>query len=236
MLKKNIIGTLFATFIIILNMQTAHGLEKGIVKQCDFLNIRKGPSVSYGVVSKVYTNNVIDIVAKDGSWYKIKTSSNVEGWVNSKYINSYTQPSNEIKTEQLNVQNNNTNNNTNNNINNIIKVANAQMGKPYKWGATGPSSFDCSGFTSYIYKNGAGISLPRTSVSQSKVGTKISRNQLKSGDLVFFNTSGKGISHVGMYIGDSKFIHASTSKGVRIDSLNSSYYKNKFVSASRIVK
>lgn len=228
MLKKNIIGVFFATFIIILNMQTIHGLEKGIVKQCDFLNIRKGPSVSYGVVSKVYTNNVIDIIAKEGNWYKIKTSSNIEGWVNSKYINSYTQPSNEIKTEQLNVQNNS--------IDNIVKVANSQIGKPYKWGATGPSSFDCSGFTSYIYKNGAGISLPRTSVSQSKVGTKISKNQLKSGDLVFFNTSGKGISHVGMYIGDSKFIHASTSKGVRIDSLNSSYYKSKFVSASRIVK
>ncbi|MFN8605751.1 MAG: C40 family peptidase [Romboutsia timonensis] len=78
--------------------------------------------------------------------------------------------------------------------------------------------------------------LPRTSVVQSKVGSKISRNQLKSGDLVFFNTSGKGISHVGMYIGNSKFIHASTSKGVRIDSLNSSYYKSRFVSASRIIK
>ena len=117
-----------------------------------------------------------------------------------------------------------------------MKVANTQIGKKYKWGSAGPSSFDCSGFTSYIYKDGAGISLPRTSVSQSKVGIKISRNQLKSGDLVFFNTSGKGISHVGMYIGDSKFIHASTSKGVRIDSLNSSYYKSKFVTASRIIK
>jgi len=140
----------------------------------------------------------------------------------------YTQSSDEIKTEQLTDQNSN--------INKIVKVANAQIGKKYKWGSAGPSSFDCSGFTSYIYKNGAGISLPRTSVSQSKVGIKISRNQLKSGDLVFFNTSGKGISHVGMYIGDSKFIHASTSKGVRIDSLNSSYYKSKFVTASRIIK
>ena len=134
----------------------------------------------------------------------------------------------ELKDEQLNIQNNS--------INNIISVANSQIGKPYKWGSTGPSYFDCSGFTSYIYKNGAGISLPRTSVSQSKVGNKVSRNQLKSGDLVFFNTSGKGISHVGMYIGDSKLIHASTSKGVRIDSLNSSYYKSRFVSASRIIK
>ena len=228
MFKKNIMGIFFATFIMVSNMQTVYGAEKGIVKHCDYLNIRKGPNVNYSVVSKVRTNDVIDIVEKNGNWYKIKTSSNIEGWVNSKYIDSYTQSSDEIKTEQLTDQNSN--------INKIVKVANAQIGKKYKWGSAGPSSFDCSGFTSYIYKNGAGISLPRTSVSQSKVGIKISRNQLKSGDLVFFNTSGKGISHVGMYIGDSKFIHASTSKGVRIDSLNSSYYKSKFVTASRIIK
>ena len=228
MFKKNIMGIFFATFIMVSNMQTVYGAEKGIVKQCDYLNIRKGPNVNYSVVSKVRTNDVIDIVEKNGNWYKIKTSSNIEGWVNSKYIDSYTQSSDEVKTEQLTAQNSN--------INKIVKVANTQIGKKYKWGSAGPSSFDCSGFTSYIYKDGAGISLPRTSVSQSKVGIKISRNQLKSGDLVFFNTSGKGISHVGMYIGDSKFIHASTSKGVRIDSLNSSYYKSKFVTASRIIK
>ena len=106
--------------------------------------------------------------------------------MSSKYIEHYNENSvstEELKDEQLNTQNNN-----------IISVANSQIGKPYKWGSMGPSYFDCLGFTSYIYKNGAGISLARTSVSQSKVGTKISRNQLKSGDLVFFNTLGKGIS------------------------------------------
>lgn len=228
MFKKNIMGIFFATFIMVSNIQTVCGAEKGIVKQCDYLNIRNGPNENYSVVSKVRTNDVIDILKKNGNWYKVKTSLNIEGWVNSKYIDYYTQSSDEIKMEQLTAKNSN--------INKIVKVANAQIGKKYKWGSEGPSSFDCSGFTSYIYKNGSGISLPRTSVSQSKVGSKIARNQLKSGDLVFFNTSGTGISHVGMYIGDSKFIHASTSKGVRIDSLNSSYYKNKFVTASRIVK
>lgn len=227
MFKKNIIGIFFAAFMIISNIQTIYGLEKGIVRQCDYLNMRKGPSVNYSVVSKVYTNDVIDIVEKSGSWYKIKNSSNIEGWVNSKYIGNYTQNS---------TSENNNLNTSNSTVNNIIKIANAQMGKPYKWGANGPSSFDCSGFTSYIYRNGAGITLPRTSVSQSKTGTKLSRNQLKAGDLVFFNTSGSGVSHVGMYIGDEKFIHASTSKGVRVDTLSSGYYKTKFVSGSRIIK
>ncbi|MDY3002350.1 MAG: SH3 domain-containing C40 family peptidase [Romboutsia timonensis] len=227
MLKRNIITVLVAVFIVISNIQTIYGLEKGIVRPCDYLNIRIGPGTKYSILAKAHTNNIVDILEKDGSWCKIRTSNYTEGWVSSKYIELYNEnlvSTEEVKEEQLNIQNN------------IISVANSQIGKPYKWGTIGPNSFDCSGFTSYIYKNGAGISLPRTSVSQSKVGTKISRNQLKSGDLVFFNTSGKGISHVGVYIGDSKFIHASTSKGVRIDSLNSSYYKSKFVSASRIIK
>ena len=228
MFKRNIITALVTAFVVVLNIQTIYGLEKGIIKDCNSLNIRSGPSTTYKVLSKTYKNSVIEIISKSGPWYKIKTSSNIEGWVNSKYIGSYTQSSNETKTKELTTQNSS--------INNIIKMANGQIGKKYKWGATGPNSFDCSGLTSYIYKNGVGINLPRTSVAQSKVGIKVSKAELKSGDLVFFNTSGKGISHVGMYIGDSKFIHASSSKGVRIDNLNSSYYKSRFVSGSRIIK
>ena len=241
MLKKNIIGSFVSAFIIISSIQTVQGLEKGIVRQCDYLNIRKGPSVKYGVVSKLYTSNVIDIVEKSGNWYKIKNSSNVEGWVSSKYIGVYTQVSQNTDTNKTEVVNNNANNDTNNiyntnsKIDNILKLANAQIGKPYRWGATGPNSFDCSGFTSYVYKNGAGISLPRTSVNQSRTGTKISKNNLKTGDLVFFNTSGRGVSHVGIYIGDSKFIHSSSSKGITISNLNSTYYRNKFISGSRII-
>ena len=228
MLKRNIITALVTVFIVISNIRIIYGLEKGIIKACDYLNIRSGPSTTYKVVSKTYTNNVVEILDKSGSWYKIKTSGNVEGWVNSKYVHSYKETTEDVKDEALST--------ANSSINKMMNIANSQIGKPYKWGAIGQNSFDCSGFTSYIYKNGAGINLPRTSVAQSKVGSKISRNQLKSGDLVFFNTAGKGISHVGMYIGDSKFIHASTSKGIRIDSLNSSYYKSRFVSASRIIK
>ena len=233
MFKKNVIGIFFTTFMIISSISTAHGLEKGIVSQCDYLNVRKGPSAKYSILSKLYTNNVIEIVEKSGNWYKVKTSSNIEGWVSSKYIESYNEVqtnSNETQKEEVKTESN-----ENNKIDDIVNLAKAQIGKPYRWGATGPSSFDCSGFTTYIYKNGAGISLPRTSVSQSKTGTKISRNNLKTGDLVFFNTSGKGVSHVGMYIGDSKFIHASSSKGIRIDSLNSTYYKSRFISGSRVI-
>ena len=236
MFKKNVIGIFFTTFMIISSISTAHGLEKGIVSQCDYLNVRKGPSTKYSILSKLYTNNVIEIVEKSGNWYKVKTSSNIEGWVSSKYIGSYNEvqvTTSEVKQEEVKVESKE--NNENSKIDKIVNLAKAQIGKPYRWGAAGPSSFDCSGFTTYIYKNGAGISLPRTSVSQSKTGTKVSRSNLKTGDLVFFNTSGKGVSHVGMYIGDSKFIHSYSSKGIRIDSLNSTYYKSRFISGSRVI-
>ncbi len=98
-----------------------------------------------------------------------------------------------------------------------------------------PNSFDCSGLTYYVYKQN-GITLPRASKSQASAGKSVSKSNLKAGDLVFFNTNGKGISHVGIYIGDGKMIH-STKPGdvVKTTSINSSYYKNKFVTARRIV-
>ncbi|MEA3419546.1 MAG: LysM peptidoglycan-binding domain-containing C40 family peptidase [Campylobacterota bacterium] len=113
----------------------------------------------------------------------------------------------------------------------MLKEAKQHLGKRYVWGAVGPAKFDCSGFTSYVCKKN-GISLPRTSIMQAKVGQKIDRKHLKPGDLIFFDTSKekKGIvNHVGIYLGNSKFIHASSSKNkVMISSLNKSFYKSRF--------
>lgn len=88
-----------------------------------------------------------------------------------------------------------------------LETALAQLGKPYRYGATGPSSFDCSGLTSFAFKN-AGVSIPRTSRAQSTVGTPVSRSDLQPGDLVFFY---KPVSHVAIYIGNGQVVHASTS-------------------------
>lgn len=77
MFKRNIIGILFATFMITSNINTEYGLEYGMVKQYDYLNIRKCHSVNYKVVSKLYTNDIIDITDKYGNWYEIKTNSNI---------------------------------------------------------------------------------------------------------------------------------------------------------------
>lgn len=116
----------------------------------------------------------------------------------------------------------------------LNSTINGLIGVKYKSGGTTAKGFDCSGFTSYVFKE-LGISLPRTSASQSKVGQKVDKADLIAGDLVFFNTSGKGVSHVGIYVGDGKFAHASSSKGVIISELDSSYYKTRYMGARRVM-
>ncbi|RLA75841.1 MAG: hypothetical protein DRG30_04145 [Epsilonproteobacteria bacterium] len=115
--------------------------------------------------------------------------------------------------------------------------AKKQLGKRYVWGATGPRTFDCSGFTSYVCKKN-GIYIPRTSINQSRVGKRVNRRGLKAGDLVFFDTSKRHrgyINHVGIYIGNNKFIHASSAKKrVVITSLEKPFYKSRFKWGSRV--
>lgn len=118
----------------------------------------------------------------------------------------------------------------------VLNLAYSKIGCPYVWGAEGPNSFDCSGFTSYVFRNAAGVSLPRTSSAQSGYGRTVSKSNLQPGDLVFFNTSGKGVSHVGIYVGGGNMIHSpSSGKTVSVTSINSSYYSARFVTAKRVL-
>ena len=123
--------------------------------------------------------------------------------------------------------------------NQVIKTAYAQMGKRYIWGSTDRSNggFDCSGLVNYAYRTN-GVKLPRTSREMATVGQTVKKSAMKPGDLVFFNTRRSSrINHVGMYIGNGKFIHSSSGQGgVRVDSINSGYYSRKMVTAKRVVK
>lgn len=115
----------------------------------------------------------------------------------------------------------------------LDKEVNDVLGVRYVSGGTSTSGFDCSGFTMYIFKQ-FGIKLPHQSGSQYQMGTKVAKADLEAGDLVFFNTNGKGVSHVGVYVGDNKFAHASSSKGIKVSSLGESYYSKRYVGAKRI--
>ncbi|MCB2288715.1 C40 family peptidase [Clostridium sp. CS001] len=120
--------------------------------------------------------------------------------------------------------------------NDIISYAYDFIGKPYVWGAEGPKSFDCSGFTKYVYR-AFGVSLPHYTGSQIGEGSSVSRKNLKQGDLVFFNTDGSSVSHVGIYVGDGEFIHASSgSHKVTVSNLGQSYYNAAYVGARRILE
>ncbi len=107
-------------------------------------------------------------------------------------------------------------------------------GVPYKSAGTSKKGFDCSGFTRYVFQS-FGVDLPHNSAAQYQVGTKVSRKDLKPGDLVFFNTNGRSISHVGIYIGNNTFVHSASSQGVVKTKLTDPYYWSKrYVGAKRI--
>jgi cell wall-associated NlpC family hydrolase len=112
----------------------------------------------------------------------------------------------------------------------------AWMGTPYEYGGETRSGIDCSAFSREIFRSSAGITLPRTTEDQVKTGTPVPKDGLKFGDLVFFNTSGKNPSHVGIYIGDDMFAHASLSFGVTLSSMYSSYYKKRYTEARRVIQ
>ena len=117
----------------------------------------------------------------------------------------------------------------------IISTSLQYQGVPYVFGGTSPIyGFDCSGFVQYVFAQ-AGISLPRTADAQYEVGTPVSVTDLIPGDAVFFTTYTYGASHVGIYIGDGDFIHASSSRGVTISSLASSYYSTHYIGARRML-
>ena len=120
--------------------------------------------------------------------------------------------------------------------NNVIAEAKKHLGIPYVWGGNSPNGFDCSGFVQYVLKQ-CNITIPRTTEQQVLTGKYIAKKQLQPGDLVFLqNTYRSGVSHVGIYIGNDQMIHASSSKGVTISQLSSSYYLEHYHSARQLIE
>ena len=190
----------------------------------DSLNMRKGAGTSYSVITKLSKGTVVDVLeSASNGWKKIKTSNGKIGWVSGSYLANgvVEQPSTP----------------STNKVQAVIDLAHKQLGKPYVWGAEGPNSFDCSGLIYYVYKNAAGITLPRTSSAQYSAGVAVSRSNLKAGDLIFSSTDGTGnITHVAIYVGDGQMIHAPRNgKNVEKVSINNSYWNKAYVGARRVL-
>ena len=120
-------------------------------------------------------------------------------------------------------------------VDDLIGSAMGFLGVAYRFGGASPSGFDCSGFMQYIFRKAFAVNLPRTSAEQANVGVAVNRSQLQPGDMVFFRTAGSRISHVGMYIGNDRFIHAPrTGKRIEITSLSNRYWSARYATARRV--
>ena len=196
----------------------------------DALRVRQGPGTSYEILCNVYDGDRFPITGKTDGWYQILCNGRT-GYVSAEFVtvedkDSVSKPDG----------GNGDNSSTNPLAQQIVDFALQYVGYPYVYGTAGPDTFDCSGFTYYVYAH-FGYSLNRSSRDQVNNGVAVSKDQLQPGDLVFFkyNTS-KAASHVGIYIGGGQFIHASTNTyTVKIDDLTRGHYANVYVGARRIL-
>lgn len=213
------------------------------------LNMRETANNNAKLINQLKVNTKVTVLETEGTWSKIKVNGKT-GYVASKYLSDkkvdVTSRSEEISRGKQNTQTENTSSKNESNTqgtsssasgNNIVAYAKKYMGYKYVSGGSSPSTgFDCSGFTSYVYKQ-CGISISRSSSTQASNGTAVSKSNLQPGDLVIFNNrANTSIGHVGIYIGGNTFIHAGNSgTGVITTSLSDSYYSARYVTGRRII-
>ena len=180
------------------------------------LNVRSGPSTDEDKVGKLATGRVVEVISQLDGWYEIES-----GYISAEYtvVVDAAAAAQSGKGQE------------------IADYALQFVGYPYVYGGSSPKGFDCSGFTSYVYKQ-FGYSLQRTASGQLDNGYAVSMSELQPGDLVIFKKGGssKPASHVGLYIGNNQFVHASTSKvGVIVSGMDEAYYTTGFVGGRRLV-
>lgn len=234
--------------------------KTGYVK-ADGLNIRKEPTTSSEAIHSLSFNSKIKITGEIDGWYRIDYNNQI-GYVSQKYVSDTKLPETtarggydrttasseentvaskeaveenqaEVETEQKEESTVSASSEGND----VVEFAKKYLGYKYVAGGSSPSTgFDCSGFTTYVFRN-FGVSLNRSSKDQIKNGTAVSKSNLQPGDIVIFKNQGKtAIGHVGIYIGSGNFIHAANKKeGVVITALSSSYYSQRYVGARRVI-
>lgn len=190
----------------------------------DGTHLRSGPSTKHPSVAQLRRGTPVQIIASCGTWRKVVVSGGTKGFIYRPLLDvGSLAPSQSVASSAPSTSNSE-----------LIRTAMACRGARYRRGGTSRGGFDCSGFTRYVFAK-YGISLPHSSAAQAKLGTPVSRGELAEGDLVFFQTYRAGVSHVGIYIGDNKFVHASTPRGgVRVDALSHSYYASRYRGARRV--
>ncbi len=217
------------------------------------LNIRELTSVDSDIMTRLPMGTCVEITAYDGAWYKIKLTDGREGYASAEYISlspvevpvtdvstsgeSETPETSAVEYKAVPQVTTPPSEETLALGQAIVQSAQQYLGTPYVWAASGPGSFDCSGFTMYVM-NLYGIKLPHQSGMQYNCGSSVPKDSLIPGDLVFFNSSKTtSVAHVGIYIGNGNFIHASSgsAKAVTISPLSANYYTTHYLGARRLI-
>jgi len=211
------------------------------------VNVRASASTSANVVTTLTRNTAVTIEGQENGWTRITTSTGVSGYVSSEYISDEqvqsTNRSDSERTQKIVDLPNTTADVTESEDTNTVvskgeEVANyakTLLGKSYVYGGVGPNSFDCSGFTQYVYSK-FGVNLSHSASAQANIGTTVSKANLQLGDMVFFSQGGSSIGHVGIFVGNNSFIHAANpQKGVVITSLSDGYYTTNYKTAKRVL-
>ena len=222
--------------------------KTGYVK-ADGLNIRKEPTTSSEAIHSLSFNSKIKITGEIDGWYRIDYNNQI-GYVSQKYVSDTKLPANTSRgdvdrtistysepSEETTEENTREASTSSSEGKEVVEFAKKYLGYKYVAGGSSPSTgFDCSGFTTYVFRN-FGVSLNRSSKDQIKNGTAVSKSNLQPGDIVIFKNQGKtAIGHVGIFIGNGNFIHAANKKeGVVITALSSSYYSQRYVGARRVI-
>lgn len=212
-------GWVSANYLSVEDESTDSTVEGTVVGS--YVNVRTGPSTSSDIIMAVTSENV-KVLGSENGWYKVQFSSGVTGWVNGSYMS---------------IGGNNVVSRGGSLGNKIVDLAKEYLGTRYVYGGSSANGFDCSGFVKLVYNN-FGINVKRVAADQATEGTSVSISSLNEGDLVFFATSGgNSINHVGIYIGNGQFIHASSGAGkVTISNLNSGFYATHFITARTLTR
>lgn len=207
--------------------------KAGYISSNASAHFRSGPSTSSQSLGKLPKNTKITITGEENGWYKVSYNGK-EGYISKSLVTEGEPPATTSSRSQEEPRSATTTT-AQASSNNVVQVAESYAGSRYVSGGSSPSGFDCSGFTQYVYGK-CGVTLSRTSYTQATQGTAVNKSELQPGDLLLFHYYGSSsIGHVGIYVGNGKFIHAANSnRGVVYDSIESGYYADNYAGARRL--